>query len=199
LSEESRAQEIEDLKSSIRECNDCEIQEWHTPCVFGSQDSKILIVSERPPKGEYEKELGKQMAEGTLEKEPRFCQKNWLDISGHFSPKHFFWIHRANCFSDYYEQCSCKFLEKAIRLVRPKLMLIFGGVAAEYFFPAERRVIDLVNRGKLVYRRHGISTECRVLFHWSRENLRLETDPAYKRAHQTSITEARALVREVYT
>jgi hypothetical protein len=55
--------------------------------------------------GKNAKPLGEIMSEvpldGTLkEMEPKFCQEDWLNISEVFSPRHFFWIHLANCSVD---------------------------------------------------------------------------------------------------
>jgi uracil-DNA glycosylase len=144
------------------------------------------------------------MAKGELEIEPEFCKKAWLDISDAFSPKYFFWIHRANCFNsektrETYDRCSDKFLEKTIHLVEPRLMLIFGGVAAGYFFH-NQKMLDLVRRRDLVYHSQGLCLDCRVLFHWSREtraNTWSKRKPEYHEAKEASLREGRQIVREI--
>jgi len=141
------------------------------------------------------------MAKGALEIEPEFFKKDWLDVSDAFSPKYFFWIHRANCFSSEYDRCSSMFLEKAIRLVEPSLILVFGAVAAGYFFlNSWKRLLDLVRRRDLVYDRQGVFSNCRVLFHWSKETRASswpKKKPEYQEAKEASLRDASKAVHEI--
>jgi len=180
------------------------------PCVFGSADSKVLFVSQNPPKGEYEgigrKPLGEVMATDRLDcREPAFWKcRDWLALPGAFDPSRFFWIHRANCFGGIHKRCSKKFLENAVSLVEPRLMLLFGGVAAGYFFPdlmssfQSRRMMNLVKCRELVFEKCGAKVKCHVLFHWSPLNIWRKRDPEYEDVHRKSIKDARSAIDDVY-
>jgi uracil-DNA glycosylase len=62
----------------------------------------------------------------------------WLGFSKADADRRFFWIHRANCFpakdqGKIRTHCSDKFIDKAINLVRPKVIITLGKTAASYF------------------------------------------------------------------
>ena len=209
MSEESRTQQIHALLKEIRECDLCELKPRYTPCVYGSEYSKILVVSWEPSKGEYEGRggkcpLGDVMASSMLSgREPPFWTCNyWLGKSEPFSSRDFFWIHRANCAGGNRQQCSCKFLERAIGLVRPQAIFIFGGAAADYFFPKQKyrfpnkRMLHLVRSRDLTYTQNRWTIKCQVFFHWSRRNRCFRWEE-HRAAHQESVKVLHTLVNEL--
>jgi len=95
----------------------------------------------------------------------RLCQ--WLEIDQNEAKKRFFWIQRANCTVSIgkrfaFQHCSSKFLDRAIDIVKPKLIFTLGRAAAEYFFQFGK--IKEVMGEMRTYRGY----ECIVLYHPSR-------------------------------
>jgi uracil-DNA glycosylase len=143
------------------------------------------------------------------EDEPPFCGERWLNISGDFSPRNFFWIHLANCSVDRggrYDECSKMWLEKTINLMmaagRAELVLAFGGRAARYLLRNReeirlKKVLDLVNGRDLFLERGGGSLKCLVLFHWSPRNAWRNKEGQYGRAHERSLEYAKEAIRKV--
>ena len=199
---------MEEILCSIRKCEDCKILNRFTPCVFGSAQSRILVVSDSPPRTEYtgtasRPPLGVVMARGTLEgrwtpafARERWRNEDWLDISKQFNSRNFFWIHRANCAEELggnREHCTSKFMENAISLIKPtlSLILIFGRYAAGYFFP-NRDFLELVRRRDLVDSKHGL--KCCVLYHWSPRNKQRNL---HQEDHDMALKDAKKIVHEI--
>lgn len=141
---------LESFLKKVRSCRKCKTlpcaaAQQCTPFVYGKPTSNILVVSERPPPGEWKNNTG-QMWERTL----NISQKGtdvqsklarWLDIVS-VSEEKLFWIQRANCWVNgdraywdkVYTKCANKFLPLAIDLVKPKLIVTLGGMASGYFY-----------------------------------------------------------------
>jgi len=145
-----------------------------------------MIISENPPETQYTGRkggkqleggpLGDLMAKGDLvghRRTPKFCHDDWLKVPD-FTPRKFFWIHRANCYGGDHDLCSRKFLERTITLLKPSLILVFGSCAAYYFFPDARNLLELVQRRNLVIERGAFFSKCRVFYHWSPQNRSLQ-------------------------
>jgi len=138
---------IQVLLQDIRRCRDCIVDCPSTPVVYSAPNPKIVVVSEEPPLGAWRKDLGKSWAgdgekKGTIKTEGwqggtahQFCE--WAGITDGIDQL-VFWIQRANCRVNtgrgyVFHHCSYKFILRAIQVVRPKLVITLGHVAAQFF------------------------------------------------------------------
>lgn len=147
---------IKDFIEKVRACKKCmpDVE----PLIAGSSNSKIFVVSERPPDKKTHEEFGKYWKKDGLI--PVFGACTMLGIVDELNTKNFFWMHTANCYKGKQKKCSENFLEDGIRLVNPKLILIFGKDAAHFFFPT-KKFKDVIGLGK------WDKYDCAVLPHFS--------------------------------
>lgn len=158
----SRKREINRLLDDIRNCKDCpEVIVKKTPLVYSARNPKILIVSETPPFTEWMKNLGEDWRT-TLnipEIKPSTSTNllNWLSlpdrrVTVEDAENNFFWIQRCNCCiqkspkdegpekkkTRVYLHCSKKYIERAIDIVKPRVILSLGGYSAMWFNPGKK-------------------------------------------------------------
>lgn len=166
--------EIEGFLKDIRQCLFCRADMTNrggTPFVYGSANPDIMVVSEMPPGSAWKEDIGALWAKEDLfaaratGAPHRLCQ--WLGIDQNAAKRRFMWIQRANCTVTIgkrfaFQHCSSKYIDRAIDLIKPKLILILGRVAAEYFFPFGKTK-EVMGKTKN-YRGY----ECIVLYHPSR-------------------------------
>jgi uracil-DNA glycosylase len=169
---------IEDFCKEVRECRDCVVLEERTPFVYGgrvgdtSYEPKVLVVSQVPPPSAWKEDIGKHWAEGDLFATtkkvkvgaPHTLCFDWLEKDENWAKDHLFWIQRTNCAAIRErlasKHCSDKFLNRAMELVKPRLILILGRCAAEYFFHF-RKLSDIMGQVRKYQERH----DCIVLYH----------------------------------
>jgi len=159
----SRKEQIQALLKEIRECEVAcqEVKVKRTPLVYSAEDPKVMIVSEVPPFVPWENGLGDEWASGTLSipEGTRYTSATllkWLSteehqMTGHDAEKLFFWIQRSNCclqgnkddkvprgvINRVYPRCSREYIERAIDIVKPRLILSLGGHASWWFKPGK--------------------------------------------------------------
>ena len=137
---------LDSFLNEVRSCTDCKTEPCKaakrcTPFIYGKPTSDILVISENPPIRPWRDNIGtlwKETLDTTNEGEgvPSKIAR-WLGILEE-ADKRFFWIQRANCFptgplDETWIYCSNKYISEAITLVKPRLILTLGGVAASYF------------------------------------------------------------------
>lgn len=188
-------QDIESFLQEIRRCRDCGIKPQGMPFVFGSSNSRILVVSEMPSKTAWERRDGEKWGRGEIGL-PRYCEQDWLDIGIDEFKSNFFWTHTANCYTEsraHHEHCSSKFLSRAIGLVNPKMILIFGRTASEHFFP-NKKMKFLVNK-ELTCAVSGKKYDCHVLFHWSKANEKWRKK--FRKIHRNAIEDSKKIIEQI--
>jgi len=109
----------------------------------------------------------------------------WLEIDRETAEKRFFWIQRANCFvSDgkgyAFQHCSSKYILRAIKLVKPKLIIILGKAAAEYFYQFEK--LEEVAGEDLRYVNGYDEYHCVVFYHPSGAAEKWRKSPVHRKA-----------------
>jgi len=191
--------EIEEFLKEVRQCRFCRTDPTNrTPFVYSSADPGILVVSEMPPLSAWKANIGRYweerdlFARRTKGAPHKLCE--WLEIERNKAKDMFFWIQRANCAvtigkSFAFQHCSSKFLDRAIDLIKPKLILVLGRVAAEYFFQFTERVKSMM--GQIIsYRGY----DCIVLYHPSPAAGKWQHKPEQEK----SIKLARRKINEVW-
>jgi hypothetical protein len=167
-----------------------------------------------------DEDTGKRWAEGDLFATTKRVQQGvphtlceWLrveeDANGltkEFARNCFFWIQRANCPVGLYgvrkrfafQHCSSKFLDHAVKLVKPRLMLILGSVAAEYFIPKSGKLEELmdpqVDQVQYHHAYNQESCDCIVLYHPSPANKVHYED---SKRHKNSVALARRCIKKL--
>ena len=142
-----------------------------TPFVYSSVNPDIMVVSEMPPGSAWKEDIGalwarKDLFAASATGAPhKLCE--WVGIDQSEARRRLFWIQRANCTVSVgkrfaFQHCSGKFLDRAMDIVKPKLIIILGRVAAEYFFQFGK-IKEVMGEVK-TYRGY----ECVVLYHPSR-------------------------------
>lgn len=125
----------------IRNCRDCETFSEKTPLVYCGKNPRLFVVSEIPPKGAWENDQGDVWVDtmdfANTEKGTtyEFCKAIGIIDEADDIP---FWIQRANCYHNKGKQymlnhCSCKFIRRAIRTVKPEVIVALGKTAASWF------------------------------------------------------------------
>ena len=190
------------LLERIRQCRDCSICPQRTPVVYGSVDSRIMIVSEVPPKGAWKNNLGEEWKisldnkgwkDGTAHS---LCK--WLGLDSPEGYKRLFWIQRSNCYASYgkghvFLHCSRKHIPHAIRTVKPELIITLGRTAAEWFYQFNN-LWEVV--GKQISYKDG-DFECPVIafFHPSKANAFWRSE--YSDVHKDAIRLARSIIKRM--
>jgi hypothetical protein len=163
--------EIDEFVDEIRQCRFCRTDSadgLRTPFVYSSADPDILVVSEMPPFSAWKEDIGALWAKHDLftrsTKGAPHTLCEWLELDRNEATNRFFWIQRSNCTvsvgkSFVFQHCSSRFLGRAVELVKPQLILILGGSAAEYFFQFDK-VGDVMGQ-IMAFREH----DCIVLYH----------------------------------
>jgi uracil-DNA glycosylase len=202
--------EIQDFCKEVRECRDCAVQEERTPFVYGgrvgdkSYDPKVLVVSQVPPPSAWREDIGTRWAEGELFATrrnfkggiPHTLCRVWLEKDEKWGKGRLFWIQRANCAVEKeekrsaFQHCSSKFLGRAIDVVMPKLVLILGRSAAEYFFHF-RKLADVMGQVRKYKERY----DCIVLYHPSPAGGNWHK----QREHEESLQLARQRINDLCT
>lgn len=169
----SREEQIKALLKDIQECKeDCkEVKVKRTPLVYSADDPKVMIVSEVPPFTPWVGGLGDEWASGILgiPEGTRYMSATllkWLStpersMTGKDAEKLFFWIQRSNCclqdsttdkvpksvINRVYPRCSGFYIERAIDIVRPRVIISLGGHASWWFKPG-KALKDVVGNKK---------------------------------------------------
>jgi uracil-DNA glycosylase len=169
----SRTEQIQVLLKEIRECKIAckEVKVKRTPLVYSAEDPKVMIVSEVPPFDAWNNGLGDEWASGTLSipEGTRYTSATllkWLStperpMTGEDAEKLFFWIQRSNCclqectkdkppkevINRVYPRCSKEYIERAIDIVKPRVILSLGGHASWWFNPG-KALKDVVGNEK---------------------------------------------------
>lgn len=173
------------IVKEIRECKDCETKNLNnttiggTPFVFVGKNPHILVVSEIPYSKAWEKNEGKDWAEGksflpdnqNIGISNRLC--SWLKIDRYIFKEKVFWIQRANCCVEkgkqfVFQHCSEKFLRRVIESLKPKLIITLGKPAAQYFFQFNKLknlFKQEIEEGILTCNVWGTKYDCLVLPH----------------------------------
>jgi uracil-DNA glycosylase len=204
------------------------VKEKGIPLVYGGRegdknyDPKVLVVSEMPPSSAWEKreeenreDLGARWAKGQLfaptKRVPQGgapeTLREWLGKGEDWALSQLFWIQRANCPVESYgvrkrfafQHCSSRFLDRAVKLVKPELILTLGGEAAEYFIPEKGKLKTLMDsqvRGvPYQYPPHNDKPcDCIVLYHTSRRNKALRQS----KLHKASVDLAKRRINELH-
>ena len=162
---------IDEFLREIRQCRFCKADPTEglgTPFVYSSTGPDILVVSEMPSASAWKEDIGTLWAKhdlftrSTKGAPHKLCE--WLDLDWNEATNRFFWIQRSNCTVSIgkpfaFQHCSSRFLGRAVELVKPRLIFILGGSAAEYFFQFDK-VEDVV--GKIMTFR---GYDCIVFYH----------------------------------
>jgi len=183
---------ISDLLKEIHECRFCFSErqgELKTPFVYSPTNPDILVVSEMPSTAAWEKDIGSIWAKGnmfggrTRGAPHKLCE--WLGMDWNEASNRFFWIQRANCAISTgkryaLQHCSAKFLGRAIDIVDPRVILVLGRLAAEYFFrfKVTREVMGEIRK----YRGSQLPHDCIVLYHPSRAAQKYQKRPEQKKS-----------------
>jgi uracil-DNA glycosylase len=162
----------------IRECKVAcqEVKVKRTPVVYSADDPKIMIVSEVPPFTPWANGLGDEWASGALgiPEGTRYTSATllkWLStkerqMTGKDAEKLFFWIQRSNCnlqdgpkygvpgkvIHRVYTRCSEAYIERAIDVVKPRVILSLGGHASWWFNPGKTLKEVVGNKKYTTYR-----------------------------------------------
>ncbi|MFW9769240.1 MAG: uracil-DNA glycosylase family protein [Candidatus Thorarchaeota archaeon] len=147
---------VQSLVQEIQACKHCGDIKGNTPFIYAGSDSRLMVVSHVPHKGSFEENYGKLWAEGMINKgTPRTLFK-WLDLDFEEAKRIIFWIQLMNCALDKSNgldiarrDCSAKFIPRAIRTVKPKIIVTIGRPAAEWFFGGSFSLLsDLVGKSR---------------------------------------------------
>jgi uracil-DNA glycosylase len=198
----------EDVRSCdfcFRNASEKERRGKGTPLVYGGTDPKVLVVSEMPPRSVWQdnEDIGKRWKErelfATTKKvkhgAPHTLCEDWLEIRDKDLKNCFFWIQRANCPVERerkrfaFRNCSSRFLDRAVDLVNPGLILILGRVAAEHFFDF-RKLSDMMGQ----VHKYQESYDCIVLYHPSPAN---KFRYQHCKRHQDSVALAKQKIEEL--
>ena len=141
--------EIGDFLREIRTCKFCRADQidWKTPLVYSPISPTVVVVSEMPSIWAWNADIGRVWAEshllagGTTGAPHTLCK--WLGLDYREAISKLFWIQRANCAVTVgkhfaFQHCSSRFLDRALHLVKPKLILTLGKIAAQYFLRFDR-------------------------------------------------------------
>ena len=191
---------VEKLLEEIRDCEDCKIQQRRIPVVYGTTDSRILVISEVPPKPAWDDGLGEKWRrtikvpgwEGGVVHE--FCK--WLNIVEDVDSL-VFWIQRANCCAEtgqgyVLHHCSYKFIPSDIQAVKPRLVITLGHLAAQHFLQLNN-LSDVVGR-KFEFKEVSVQYTLVPMFHPSRANKASMKE--FKQIHEESMKAARPFIDE---
>ena len=193
--------DISDLLREIRQCRFCFSEqegEARTPFVYSPANPDIVVVSEMPSTAAWEKDMGSLWARGDLfggrtrGAPHKLCQ--WLEMDQNEASNRFFWIQRANCAISIgkrfaFQHCSAKFLDRAIDLVDPRIVLILGRFAAEYFFKF-RDTKEVMGEVR-TYEGSQVPHDCIVLTHPSQAAQKYQKRPEQKKSIQLAIEKIR--------
>ena len=174
----SKREKINELLQEIRKCKYCKPKPEHTPVVYSAEDPDILIVSEIPLGSAWTNDLGNawKTSSGWIDNVAGTTKTliEWLELSADEAAKRLFWIQRANCYyldgrsrNKAFENCSEKYIKKAIRAVNPNLIIALGKSAAVWFFK-RNHIYDMVGRKDkkdTTYLVDGKEYPCFALFH----------------------------------
>jgi uracil-DNA glycosylase family 4 len=159
-----------------------------------------MVVSEIPSRAAWKLDLGRNWEQDLFAGRERgvphtLCR--WLGIDKEDANRIFFWIHRANCAvskgKEYsFQHCTSKFLDQAVELVGPKLILVLGKVAATYFFQFEK-FDDLIGEVQ-TYSRNNIRYKCIVLCHPSPRAKKCQKRSTHLRSVQLAKEEIAGLI-----
>jgi uracil-DNA glycosylase len=202
--------DIRDLCDEIRKCTFCfDTPPELVPFVYLGADPKVLVVSEIPAVRAWEQDIGASWERGELfaplkndkKKESKgaphtLCK--WLGKDESWARSQLFWIQRANCVVPgkrfAFQHCSGKFLDRAIDLVQPRLILILGGVAAEFFCRRSfKKLSELMGQAQK-YVLNEKSYNCVVLYHTSRRITKLRKS---NKLHNDSVKLARQMIMQL--
>jgi len=176
----SKKDRIDELLKEIR---DCRPKPEYMPVVYSAEDPDILIVSEGPPKTAWKGDLGKKWRTSTgWKKNVASTSKDlisWLELTADDAAKRLFWIQRANCYfppgkqrADAFKRCSGKYLQRAIRVVDPDVIIALGKSASKWFFQFHHLYEIVGNKERITYSLDGKKYPCFALLHPSSLNRR---------------------------
>jgi len=170
--------EIEKLLQDIRSCKYCLTDNQEIPFVYGTSSSDILVVSEMPPKKAWEDKIGEKWKENLFadrEVGAPHALCNGIGMCKEEAKKRFFWIQRANCYVSIgkefaFQHCSFKYIPRAIDVIKPKVIITLGRIAAQYFFQFQK--MEDIMKESMKYKKGDNCYSCFVLYHPSRRNKR---------------------------
>jgi len=182
----SSHEESSSLLKEIRECDLCRKYSKHTPFVYGSCGADLLVVSEMPPRKAWDDNIGEKWRKDLFacrEKGAPHTLCEWLGMKKEEARERFFWIQRANCYvnegKEYaFQHCSSKYIPRAISLVRPKVIIILGRSAAQYFTQFEKLedAMEKTIKEGVEYKVGDKEYPCFVLYHPSPANPKRKTE-----------------------
>lgn len=135
--------DIDDMVRKIRECDLCKINpDGKMPFIFKGEKPFILVISEGSPSEVWKGDIGRQnWAEGDLYTKKggipgELC--DWLGLERSDFEEWVFWIQRRNCWSQeavdaVMKRCSENYINEAIRLIDPEIIILLGGHASDFF------------------------------------------------------------------
>ena len=141
---------LPDLQAEIRACRRCRAAfgfEPH-PIVFGSQNARIMQISQAP--SSHVHDTGKPFNDAS----GRRLRREWYRISDEtfYDPDNFYIVSIAHCYPGKNpnggdrrppKSCADLWLAQELSLVQNRLYLLIGSAAATYFFPG-KKLTDLV-------------------------------------------------------
>lgn len=159
------------LVTEIRSCQICKRDSDKVPFVFCSNAPGVMVISEGPPKLAWDKNTGKAWESGDLIAGAKsgtglaLCRQ--LEVDPIKFSRIVFWMQRRNCWLKEgvefaLQNCSEEYMKRAIETVDPKIIVLLGKVAAQYFFQFDK-MEDII--GFREYKLRGKGYDCCILYH----------------------------------
>lgn len=140
--------QLQKLQKKIKKCRLCQIPSYSYPLFQGTIRAKIMVISQSPSKKvlEYGQKWRDNYSGKTL--------RGWFGLPDEvfYNPNLIYLTSIGKCYPGKDQKnldkfpnliCAEKWLKNEIKLVKPKLIIIVGGFAFNWFFPKQKFLPNL--------------------------------------------------------
>ena len=186
-------QSVDEIEAALRTFDGCALKETALHLCFadGNPAARLMLIGEAP--GAEEDRQGKPFVGPSGQLLDRMLASIGLDRTGVYITNSIYWRPPGNRTPTPAEIAACQpFVERQIELIRPKLILFVGGIAARGLLGVKEGVTKLRGR-RLLYRlADGSPLPAMVMFHPAY----LLRQPAHKRLAWRDLLAIRELLNE---